>query len=141
MRCLCILLCNFCISQKLIKSVNVYISSLINLFNLVVAGLHQMSQLRVLRLFGFPINYSCMDLWKVMLQSISQLSQITEFSVINLLRNVQTDELKVFYESLPANLSTLALHHVHQLQDDHFSLITQVSSHKFSRKSQNTFLM
>uniref|UniRef100_A0A1I8EPE5 F-box domain-containing protein n=1 Tax=Wuchereria bancrofti TaxID=6293 RepID=A0A1I8EPE5_WUCBA len=89
------------------------------------AGLPQMSQLRVLRLFGFPINYGCMDLWKAMLRSVAQLSQITEFSVINLLRNIRTDELKVFCSSLPANLSTFALHHVHQLQDDHFSLIAQ----------------
>lgn len=91
-----------------------------------------MSQLRVLRLFGFPINYGCMDLWKVMLQSITQLSQITEFSVINLLRNIRTDELKAFCESLPANLSTLALHHVHQLRNDHFSLIAEVLFHDFA---------
>ncbi|KAL3986208.1 hypothetical protein ACH3XW_41795 [Acanthocheilonema viteae] len=89
------------------------------------AGIPRMSQLRVLRLFGFPINYGCMDLWKMMLRSIAQLSQITEFSVINLLRNIRTDELKAFCESLPVNLSTLALHHVHQFQDDHFSLIAQ----------------
>ncbi|KAK6109376.1 hypothetical protein QQG55_35755 [Brugia pahangi] len=89
------------------------------------AGLPQMSQLRVLRLFGFPINYGCMDLWKAILRSVAQLSQITEFSVINLLRNIRTDELKAFCGSLPANLSTFALHHVHQLQDDHFSLIAQ----------------
>ncbi|VDP16183.1 unnamed protein product [Onchocerca flexuosa] len=75
------------------------------------AGLPRMSQLRVLRLFGFPINYGCMDLWKLMLRSIAQLSQITEFSV--------------FCKSLPTNLNTFALHHVHQLQDDHFSLIAQ----------------
>uniref|UniRef100_A0A915PKB3 FBD domain-containing protein n=1 Tax=Setaria digitata TaxID=48799 RepID=A0A915PKB3_9BILA len=89
------------------------------------AGLPHMTQLRVLCLFGFPINYGCMGLWKQMLHSISQLSQITEFSVINLLRNIRTDELKAFCESLPTNLSTFALHHVHQLQDDHFSLIAQ----------------
>ncbi|VDK87553.1 unnamed protein product [Litomosoides sigmodontis] len=93
------------------------------------AGLPKMSQLRVLRLFGFPINYGCMDLWKAMLLSISQLSQITEFSVINLLRNIRTDELRAFCESLPANLSTLALHHVHQLQNDHVSLIAERCPH------------
>ncbi|MCP9260669.1 hypothetical protein DINM_003890 [Dirofilaria immitis] len=89
------------------------------------AGLPYMSQLRVLRLFGFLINYDCMNLWKLMLRSIAQLSQITELSIINLLRNIRIDELKAFCGSLPANLNTFALHHVHQLQDDHFSLIAQ----------------
>lgn len=96
---------------------------------MVISGLPRMSQLRVLRLFGFPINYGCLDLWKMMLRSLSHLSQITEFSVVNLLRNIRTDELKAFCESLPVNLTTFALHHVHHLQDDHFSIIAQVIFH------------
>uniref|UniRef100_A0A0R3RV96 F-box domain-containing protein n=1 Tax=Elaeophora elaphi TaxID=1147741 RepID=A0A0R3RV96_9BILA len=97
----------------------------IQIYQQFFTGVSKMSQLRVLRLFGFPISYGCIDFWRMMLRSIVQLSQITEFSVVNLLRNIRTDELDAFCKSLPPNLSTLALHHVHHLEDNHFSLIAQ----------------
>ncbi|VDM97635.1 unnamed protein product [Thelazia callipaeda] len=87
-------------------------------------ALPRLTNLRVLHLFGHPIGHNCMQFWDEMLLSLEQLCSVTELSIVNLFRNIRSENFELFCRSLPVNLNVLSLQQVQHLKDNHFEIIS-----------------